>query len=238
MTYINDPETLQAAKSGDETALDTIIRTNLGLVKSLALRHLGRGAELEDLIQIGLIGMIKAVRGFDPEKNCRFTTYAVPLIAGEIKRFLRDDGWIKISREAKQNAARILRFSEEYEKKHGAAPGTGEIAAGLGLTEEEIVFALDASRPQLSLYEKDEETGFSPENAVGEDPFEREIDRLALREAVARLAEPERLLLRLRYEKSLTQEQTARFLGWTQVKVSREEKKILAKLRERFLPGA
>ncbi len=162
MTYINDPETLLAAKSGDETALDTIIRTNLGLVKSLALRHLGRGAELEDLIQIGLIGMIKAVRGFDPEKNCRFTTYAVPLIAGEIKRFLHDDGWIKISREAKQNAARILRFSEEYEKKHGAAPGTGEIAAALRLSEEEIVFALDASRPSFPFMKKTRKRAFLP----------------------------------------------------------------------------
>ena len=238
MNYINDPETLSSARSGDRDAMQRILDSNLGLVKSIALRHTGRGTELEDLIQIGLIGMMKAVRGFDPEKNCRFTTYAVPLIAGEIKRFLRDDGWIKISRDAKQNAARILRFTEEREKKTGDAPTTLEIGAALGLSQEEIAFALEASRPQISLYEKDEETGFSPESALGEDPFEGEIDRIALQEAVAGLEKTERLLLKLRYEKFLTQQQTARLLGWTQVKVSRTEKKILEKLRLRLDPGA
>ncbi len=232
--YVNDSETLSRAKNGDKGALEQIVSTNLGLVKSIAARFVGRGCEFEDLMQLGTIGMIKAVYGFEAEKNCRFTTYAVPLIYGEIKRFLRDDGWIKISREAKKQAADIFRFSEEYEKKHGAAPTLQEIGAALGLGEEEMVFAMEASRPQISLYEKDEETGFSPENIIGNDPIEDEVTRLALKEALDTLLPEERKLITLRYEKYLTQEQTARILGVTQVKVSREEKKILQKLRAFF----
>jgi len=234
--YINDPETISRAKDGDEHAMEQVVSTNLGLVKGIALRFVGRGAELEDLIQIGTIGMIKAILGFDPERECRFTTYAVPLITGEIKRFLRDDGWIKISRETKQNAVRIFRFIEEYEKKEGVSPTMECICQQTGLEEEKVVFAMESARPALSLYEEDENTGFSPEKIVGEDNIEEAIGKIALREAVESLPEMERKLILLRYFKFLTQEQTARILGMTQVKVSREEKRILKKLREYFSP--
>jgi len=229
--YVNDPETIHRAKEGNERAMEALIGSNLGLVKSIALRFTGRGADLEDLIQIGTVGMIKAVIGFDPEKECRFTTYAVPLIIGEIKRFLRDDGWIKIGREAKQNAAQIFRFSEDYEKKNGRAPTLEEIREKTGLSDEKIVFAMEASRPAISLYQEDEETGFSPEGMIGEDPIEDAVGKIALRQAVDSLPEGEKKLIHLRYFKNLTQEQTARLLGITQVRVSREEKKILKKLR-------
>lgn len=232
--YINDPDTLLAAKNGDAYAMEQVVSSNLGLVKSIALRFVGRGVETEDLIQIGTVGMIKAIRGFQREKECRFTTYAVPHIMGEIKRFLRDDGWIKISRETKANAARIFRFTEEYEKKEGKSPTMEIICAALDLTEEKAVMALDASRPALSLYEEDENTGFSPEKIIGEDNIEKAIGTLALREAVDALPQGERNLIRLRYFKGLTQEQTARLLGLSQVKVSREEKRILKKMREEF----
>ncbi len=236
--YINDPETLLLAKEGDREAMEKIVSTNLGLVKSIALRFTGRGVELEDLIQIGTMGMIKAIRGFLPEKDCKFTTYAVPLIMGEIKRFLRDDGWIKISRETKSLAASIFRFTEEYEKKEGKSPTLDLICSALAVSEEKAVMALESARPALSLYEEDEATGFSPEKIIGEDNIEEALGKIALREAVAALPKNERMLIELRYFKSLTQAQTARFLGCTQVKVSREEKRILKKMREEFFSAS
>ena len=234
MPYVNDPETLLRAKEGDSQAMEQVVQSNLGLVKSIALRFAGRGVETEDLIQIGTVGMIKAIRGFDPQRECRFTTYAVPLIAGEIKRFFRDDGWIKISRDTKQNAARIFRLMQEYEKENGSPPPIEYLTESTGLSAEKIAVAISSARPALSLYEEDEETGFSPEKTVGEDPMEDVISRLALRESLESLAEEEKMLITLRYFKELTQEQTARFLGLTQVKVSREEKRILKKMRDHF----
>lgn len=230
--YVSDPATLLAAKNGDGEAMERVVSSNLGLVKSIALRFTGRGVEIEDLIQIGTVGMIKAIRGFQPEKECKFTTYAVPLIMGEIKRFLRDDGWIKISRETRANGAKIFRFTEEYEKKEGKSPTMEVICTALELSEDKVVLALEASRPALSLYAEDENTGFSPEKIVGEDNIEKITDTLALREAVKALPAGEGKLISLRYFHNLTQEQTARMLGMTQVKVSREEKRILKKMRE------
>ena len=234
MTYVCDPQTLSLAKSGDEEAKRLVVETNLGLVKSIALRFTGRGVELEDLIQIGTVGMLKAILGFDPDKECRFTTYAVPLIMGEIRRFLRDDGWIKISRETKTCAAKIFRFTEEYEKKNGTSPTMETLCFETGLSEEKVVLALESARPALSLYESDEETGFSPEKIIGEDNIEKAALSIALREVVDALPEEERKLIVLRYFKNLTQQQTARMLGISQVKVSREEKRILGKMRQNF----
>ena len=236
--YITDPETLLAAKNGDEEAMERVVSSNLGLVKSIALRFTGRGVEAEDLIQIGSLGMIKAIRGFQAEKECKFTTYAVPLIMGEIKRFLRDDGWIKISRETRANGARIFRFTEDYEKKEGKSPTMETICAALELPEDKVVLAMEASRPALSLYAEDENTGFSPEKIVVEDNIEKITDTLALREAVKALPAPEGKLIALRYFHNLTQEQTARLLGMTQVKVSREEKRVLQKLRTHFFSAS
>ena len=236
--YITDPEPLLAAKNGDEEAMERVVSSNLGLVKSIALHFTGRGVEAEDLIQIGSLGMINAIRGFQAEKECKFTTYAVPLIMGEIKRFLRDDGWIKISRETRANGARIFRFTEDYEKKEGKSPTMETICAALELPEDKVVLAMEASRPALSLYAEDENTGFSPEKIVGEDNIEKITDTLALREAVKALPAPEGKLIALRYFHNLTQEQTARLLGMTQVKVSREEKRVLQKLRTHFFSAS
>ncbi|MBR5295468.1 MAG: sigma-70 family RNA polymerase sigma factor [Clostridia bacterium] len=237
-TYINDAETLLLAKEGNEKAMEQVVSTNMGLVKSIAMRFLGRGVEYEDLVQIGTVGMIKAIRGFQAEKNCRFTTYAVPLILGEIKRFLRDDGWIKISRDTRTNAANIFRFSEEYEKREGKSPTMETICKTLSLTEEKVVFAMESARPALSLYAEDESTGFSPEKIVGEDNIEEKVSKIALEEALFHLPKEERRIIELRYFKSLTQEQTAKLLGLTQVKVSREEKRILKKMREEFFSAS
>lgn len=234
--YVHDTETLLLAGKGDPDAMERVICSNLGLVKSIAFRFAGRGVETEDLIQIGTVGMMKAVRGFDPEKNCRFTTYAVPLIFGEIRRFLRDDGWIKTGREIKASAAAIFRFSEEYEKKNGTAPTMEEICRQTGISEEKAAIAMAASKPALSLSFQDEETGFSPENVVGEDNIEEAVGKIALREVIDSLKAEEKKLICLRYFKGLTQAQTARILGISQVKVSREEKRILQKMRKDFLP--
>lgn len=231
MIYPNDPDTILRAKGGGQEEMTRLVCDNMGLVKSIALRFLGRGVELEDLIQIGTVGMLRAIQGFDPDRACQFTTYAVPMITGEIKRYLRSDGWIKVGREAKRNAAVIFRFIEEYEKKTGASPPMETVCRETGISEEKAVFAMAASRPAVSLDGEDEETGFSPLQMVGADETEAVVGRLALREAVARLEERERAILHLRYDKNLTQQQTARVLGLSQVKVSREEKKILQKLR-------
>ena len=232
--YVNDAASLIRAKKGDREALEQVVSTNLGLVKSIAMRFAGRGVETEDLIQLGTVGMLKAIQGFDPDRQCRFSTYAVPHIAGEIRRFLRSDGQVKVSREIRANGAAILRFTKEYETARGEEPTVEEICRGTGLSREDVALALSANRPALSLSARDEESGFSPEDLVGEDSMEGAIMGLALREAVARLPEGERKLVICRYYKSLTQEQTARILGVTQVKVSREEKRILQKLREEF----
>ena len=218
----------------DEEALTKLIEENMGLVKSVARRFTGRGCEWEDLVQLGTLGMMNAARRFDPALGYQFTTFAVPHIAGEIRRFLRDDGWIKIGRDARENARRIYAFSRDYEAKNGREPTLQEIGAALDLDGEKITFALEASRPAVSLDSRDPETGFAPEMAVGEDNVASSVERLALRELVKTLPEPERKLILCRYYHGLTQSRTAALLGLSQVKVSRLEKKILATLRERL----
>ena len=212
-----------------------VIESNLGLVKSVARRFTGRGCDWEDLVQLGTVGMIRAVRGYDPARGCQFTTFAVPHIAGEIRRFLRDDGWIKIGREARENARRIHAFCRDREAATGREPTLMEIGEALGLDEEKIAFALEASRPALSLNAEDPETGFSPEKSAGADNVEEAAGRLMLRELVDALPPEERRIIRCRYYRGLTQSRTAEILGLSQVKVSREEKKILAKLRSAWI---
>lgn len=225
---------LRRVAAGDEAALSRLVEENMGLVKSVARRFLGRGCEWEDLVQLGTVGMIHAARRFDPALGYSFSTFAVPHIAGEIRRFLRDDGWIKIGRDARENARRIYAFSRDCETKTGREPTLEEIGAALGLDEEKITFALEASRPAVSLDARDPETGFAPEQAVGTDNVAQAMDRIALRELVDALPEQERKLILCRYYHGLTQSRTAALLGLSQVKVSRLEKKILAALRERL----
>ncbi len=232
MKYINDRETISLAQQGDAQALEAIVTSNMGLIKSVAARFLNRGTEFEDLVQIGTIGMIKAIRRFDCDLSVAFTTYAVPMIIGEIRRYLRDDGLIKISRSAKINNAKICAFCRDFKAEKGTQPTVSQISRALEISEEDVIFALDASRPVLSLYDKDEENGFSPEDTLGEDEMEKVFDSIALSEALKQLTESEEKLIRLRYFKHLTQDQTAKLLGISQVKVSRDEKKICQKLKE------
>lgn len=224
---------LVRARVGDEKALDELCRNNMGLVKSIALSFRDRGVELEDLIQIGTIGLIKAVRGYDPDFGTVFSTYAVPLIIGEIKKFLRDDGMIKVGRNIKRNARIIAGERDRYFSETGSEPTISILAERCGISEEDILTALDASAPALSLDATYGDTTL--ENAVGFDNTNETVEVMSLHQLVDALPEFEKKLIVLRYFKNLTQSQTAQILGVSQVKISREEKKIITKFKEQML---
>ncbi len=228
---------LERVSEGDESATEMLVKENFGLVKSIAVRFVGRGQELEDLIQIGSIGMLKAIRGYDKAFGTAFSTYAVPLITGEIKRFLRDDGLIKVSRETKKNGYILLRARQEYIAENATEPSLSVLSEITGISEEQALYALEASAPTVSLQEKISAEG---ETEIGEmiaceDEIEALTDKIALRQAVKQLDTQEQILINLRYFKGLTQAETAKILGMNQVKVSRTEKKIITKLAKQIL---
>lgn len=229
-SFTNTKERIMKARDGDEAVLSQLLEENTPLVKSIAKRFSDRGADFDDLMQIGMIGLLKAIRGFDFSFDTVLSTYAVPMIYGEIKRFLRDDGIIKVSREAKTNAMHIRRFEEEYEQIHGESPSVSVTAKELGISEEDVIYAISASQPVSPLViEGDDGNDF--ELPLGEDDTESSIERFALCEAINKLLENEKQLILLRYFKNLTQQQTAKVLGVSQVKVSRMEKRICIKLK-------
>ncbi len=226
---MNSPELLTRARAGDAAAEETLMRENMGLVKSVAARFLGRGAEFEDLCQLGSIGMLKAIRNFDTSYGTAFSTYAVPLIIGEIKRFLRDDGMIKVSRELRQKGAYLLRRKEEFTSEHGREPTVTELAEFCGCSVEEAVEGLDAGNAVLSFSEPVGERAL--EDLIGTDNIDELCEREALRQAVLDLPAEEKQLVLLRFYRGYSQQKAGEVLGMTQVKVSRTEKKILEKLR-------
>ncbi|MBQ8896039.1 MAG: sigma-70 family RNA polymerase sigma factor [Clostridia bacterium] len=221
---------LEQAKEGDSEALARLVAENTGLVRSVALRFTGRGVDYEDLCQIGHIGMIKAIRNFDVARGNAFSTYAVPLIIGEIKRFLRDDGEIKISREIKRKAAIIMAAREKYIAANSAEPTVSELAALCSFSEEETVECIAACSPTVSLYAQDDEE-LSIEDRLGDDLTPDINEKIALKQAIERLPKEEREIIVLRYFKSLTQTEVGRVLGMTQVTVSRREQKALNLLK-------
>ena len=235
---------IACAQSEDEgqaaAALETLVSDNMGLVRSLALRFCGRGCEFEDLIQLGTIGMIKAIRSFELERGTAFSTYAVPLIVGEIRRHLRDDGMIKVSRAYRKLGAQLLRLSNEIMGQEAREPSISELAAGCGVTVEEAAIALDAISPVRSLYDplpgggKEESQSYDAiiPDEDSSDELERIKDKLALSQAIAKMQPMWQKIVLLRYYRNHTQQQVADALGLTQVKVSREEKKIVAFLRQ------
>lgn len=234
-TYEQNAELLRLAKAGDADAMDRLILCNMGLVKSIALRFRDRGTEYEDLVQIGTIGMIKAVRSFRFEYGTVFSTYAVPLIIGEIRRHLRDDGIIKVGRGIRKTGTEVMRERERFIREAGREPRLKELAERCGLSVEEMVFAWEAVSPVRSLSEPQGEEGdmtLESTLADGEDEIERSVDRIALRQALGELEPMQRQIVILRYFRELSQQQTGAILGLTQVKVSREEKKIMQRLRE------
>jgi len=240
--YINNIELIELSKNGDKTALERLVENNIGLVRSIASRFRDRGVEYEDLIQIGSIGIIKAIKSFDKSFNTAFSTYAVPMIIGEIKRFLRDDSMIKVSRDTKKRGINIMRIKEEFKQKHNREPQTSELAAITNMSNEDVIYALDAISPIYSLQDSsvinrngnDGDNDNTLENFISSDKDEIEsaINKIALKEALNSLPETQRELIILRYFRNLSQQQAAKILGITQVKVSREEKKIFQKLKE------
>ena len=221
---------IELAKNGDKEAFETLVRENTGLVRSIAFRFNGRGVDYDDLCQIGHIGMIKAIKNFDLERGTAFSTYAVPLIIGEIKRFLRDDGEIKIGRELKRRAALVFSEKERFELKHGREPTISELSSICALSEEEIVESITASAGTISLSEQVGEDA-TLEDFIGRD-FTPEInEKIALKQAIEKLPILEKQIITLRYFKNLTQAETGRVLNLTQVSVSRKEAKALSKLK-------
>lgn len=229
-------ELIKKVQNGDKLALESLISDNIGLVKNIARRFFGRGTEYEDIVQIGTIGMIKAAKSFDESYNTVFSTYAVPLIIGEIRRFLRDDGIIKVSRDVRKKGSVILRAKEEFQKEHQREPKISELAKICNYSEEEVIYALDASNPVSSLQDTigsdDGSATIEDMTASDSNEIDSTIDNIALREAISHLNEEQRKIVHLRYFKELSQQQTADILGLTQVKISREEKKIFALLRK------
>lgn len=211
------------------------LQSNMGLVHSIAGRFEGRGVEYDDLVQLGSIGLLKAIRTFDPARGNAFSTYAVPLIIGEIRRFLRDDGLVKVSRIHKKNAAILLHKREEWIAAGRGEPHLCELADACGMTEETATEALMSSQRLRSLSEPVGEDGVLENLIENEDnEIDKQIESEALRESIKQLPALWQSILLLRYKRDYSQTETALALGLTQVKVSREEKKIMAALREKL----
>lgn len=226
-------ELIRLAQSGDREAGEALINENTGLIWSVAKRFIGRGTETDDLYQLGCLGFLKAVEGFDLEFGTQFSTYAVPKIAGEIRRFLRDDGAIKVSRTLKEQAAVIKSMRNQLTSALGREPTIQEISNQTGFSPEEIAMAETATACTESIHREMGEEGFSLENVLTDTESEEKLlEKIALRQAMEKLPERERMVIQLRYFHSLTQERVSKVLGVSQVQVSRIEKKALAMLKE------
>jgi RNA polymerase sporulation-specific sigma factor len=224
---------LRAAQDGDREAAGRMVEENAGLIWSIARRYFGRGVEPEDLYQLGCVGFLKAIEGFDEAYGTRFSTYAVPKIAGEIRRFLRDDGTVKVSRGLKERAMVIRTARKSLEQTLGRDPTVGELSAHTGLTAEDIALAETATYPTESLQQPTGEDGFSLEQVLGDwTQEERLVDYVALRQAIERLPETERQVVFLRFYHGMTQQRASRVLQVSQVQVSRLERRAVKRLRE------
>ncbi|MBE7038666.1 MAG: RNA polymerase sporulation sigma factor SigF [Ruminococcaceae bacterium] len=228
---------IKRAKEGDKGAESKLVSLNIGLVWSVARKFNNRGYDLEDIFQIGCIGILKAIKNFDESFNVKFSTYAVPLIMGEIKRFLRDDGIIKVSRHLKEIAQRASVVKEILEKELGREAKISEIAEKLEVTKEELAVAMEANIAPESLYKQindnDKSPGFLIDKVVNKKNNEEEIvDKISLNQAICSLEEREKKIIVLRYYRGKTQSEIAKMIGISQVQVSRLEKKILYKMKK------
>ena len=228
-------ELIRRAQNGDREASERLVTENAGLIWSVAKRFLGRGTEAEDLYQLGCLGFLKAVEGFDLEFGTQFSTYAVPKISGEIRRFLRDDGAIKVSRSLKERSAAVRSARALLGSALGREPSLKELSDHLGLAPEDIAQAEAATREVESIHRECGEEGFTLENVLTDtESEERMLEKIALRQAIAELPEREKCVISLRYFHGLTQDRVARVLNVSQVQVSRIEKKAIGILREKI----
>ena len=224
---------LRDARAGDRDAMDAMVRENTGLIWAVARRYFGRGVEPDDLFQLGSLGFLKAVRDYDEAYGTQFSTYAVPKIAGEIRRFLRDDGAVKVSRTLREQAARIQQARSALEQRLNREPTVSELALETGLEPEEIAMAETAAAPTESLQQETGEHGFALEQMLGDfEAPERMLEQIALRAAVTALPSRERAVIRLRFDHGLTQQRCADLLGISQVQISRLERRAVDRLRE------
>lgn len=222
---------LEAAKNGDRDAAEEMLNANAGLIWSIARRYFGRGVDPDDLYQLGCMGFIKAVQGFDLSYGTQFSTYAVPKISGEIRRFLRDDGSVKVSRGIKESAYNIRNTRNALEQKFGREPTLSELSAETGLSIEDIAVAETATGMPESL-QREGEDGFTLEHVLGDwCQEEKLIERVALREAISKLPKNEQMVIVLRYYRGMTQESAARVLKVSQVQISRLERRAMDQLR-------
>jgi len=226
-------ELIAKAQAGDGEASEALVTENSGLIWSVARRFLGRGTEADDLYQLGCLGFLKAVEGFDLEFGTQFSTYAVPKIAGEIRRFLRDDGAVKVSRGLKEQAAAIRTVRNRLTSALGREPTVQEISRQTGFSPEEIALAETATAATESIQRQTGDEGFTLEQVLTDtESEEKMVEKIALRQAIEGLPERERMVIQLRYFHSLTQQRVAKVLDVSQVQVSRIEKKAIAQLRE------
>jgi len=238
--YLDDAEVkrlIALSQAGDNVARDRLVNCNTRLVWSVVQRFMNRGYEPEDLFQIGCIGLLKSVDKFDLSYDVKFSTYAVPMIIGEIQRFLRDDGTLKVSRSLKEMANKVRKKKDELSKVLNRLPTVKEVADELGVTPEDVVFAQEANKPPASIHETVFENDGDPitlMDQIADESQERWFDKLALHEAIDGLSERERLIVYLRYYRDQTQSEVAARLGISQVQVSRLEKKILQSIRDQI----
>ena len=231
-------EYLRQAKAGDLQAKETLIAHNVSLVKCIVKRYLGKGEEYDDLFQIACMGFLKAIAGFDETFGVKFSTYAVPMIAGEIKRFMRDDGSVKVSRAMKQTAKEMNAFVEAYTQEHGRQPAITEVAKAFGFDEAETVFIMGSSKMPVSLYggteQKDGKERELIDTLPSQDNQDDWLDSMLLRVAIETLSERDRKIIFLRYFRDMTQSEVAKRIGVSQVQVSRIENRIIKQFRDKL----
>lgn len=226
-------ELISRAQSGDTQAKETLVEENSGLIWAVVRRFLGRGTEADDLFQLGCMGFLKAVEGFDLQFGTQFSTYAVPKISGEIRRFLRDDGAVKVSRTLKEQAAVIRSTRNRLSSALGREPSLQEISRQTGLSPEEIALAETATAATESIQKENGAEGFSLEDVLTDtESEERMVEKIALRQAISALPEREKTVIQLRYFHALTQQRVAKIMDVSQVQVSRIEKKAIGLLKE------
>lgn len=238
LDYEQTLELLKKAKLGDEQAKNLLIETNSPLVKSVVRRYKNKGVEYDDLYQLGCVGFAKAINNFDESYNVRFSTYAVPMIAGEIKRFLRDDGSVKVSRSIKGQYYLMQKYIDEVKLKTGDSPSIKQLAEKFNIEEPEVMFILESSRMPVSIYESlDKENSNGQvvlDKLVNFDEANNILDKMALKDVIKELEDKDRKLIMLRYFRDKTQSEVAQILNVSQVQVSRLENKILAKMKNKL----
>ncbi len=231
---------IRRAKQGDSSAKETLIVENNNLIKSIVRRYLNKGVEYDDLYQLASMGLLKAINGFDESFNVRFSTYAVPMIAGEIKRFMRDDGSIKVSRAIKSTAKQINKYIEQYAAEHGNQPSVKMIAQEFSMPESEVVFTMGSTRMPVSIYAqaeyKDEKGQELLDKLPIEDRQEEIIENIQIKTAIEELPDRDKKVIILRYFRDMTQSEVANMLGVSQVQVSRIENRIMENFRK-YLTG-